>query len=171
MSLLREKKKKQLADAMSKAGVGKGVAGAISNETKDKVRKVANDLGKGIAERVGNLSNARTGGLASKVQRLKDAEKAAITQGVRDVNLNTANDARDATTEKTIGKRFKDISPITGKGDFSSYSKYNNTPNRLTPNDNTQKSNVKSNLSREEKIAAMEKGIREANKIKNRKKK
>lgn len=112
--LNREKKKKQLADAMSKAGIGKGIAGAISKETGDKVRKVASDLGKGIAEGIKNTvpnartglgrevakgiaksasglgataisqgmaeaaSEARTGGLASKVQGLKDAEEKAL---------------------------------------------------------------------------------------------
>ena len=114
MSLEREKKKKQLADAMSKAGIGKGIAGAVSKETGDKVRKVASDLGKGIAEGVKNMapkagtglgrevakgfargasglgataisqgmaeaaSEARTGGLTSKIQGLKDAEEKAL---------------------------------------------------------------------------------------------
>lgn len=106
---------------------------------------------------------------AKKLKKLKDSEKAATTAGVINVNLNTANDARDAATEKSIGKRFGDISPITGPGDFSSYSKYNDVPNQLTPNDKTQKSNVKSNLSKKEKIAAIEKGIKEAKKIKKKK--
>ena len=89
---------------MSKAGAGKGIAGAING---DAVKKVASDLGKGIAEGVRNMapkartgvskemakglsrgltgaiSGAATGGLASKVQGLKDAEEKALKKRKR----------------------------------------------------------------------------------------
>lgn len=57
--LQRIQKKEKLANAMSKAGVGKGIAGAING---DAVKKVASDLGKGITEGVRNMvPRARTG--------------------------------------------------------------------------------------------------------------
>lgn len=112
MSLLREKKKKQLAQKMQEAGIGKGVAGALSDETVNKVKKtashlvsqagkgiassltepVAKSVGTGVGRKINNkgiaglgvkavnegLSEARTGGLSSKVQSLKDAEENAL---------------------------------------------------------------------------------------------
>ena len=66
-----------------------------------------------------------------KIQKLKEAEKAAVTQGVRNVNLNTSNDTKDAMAEQEVGKKYKDVSPRFSKGEFSSYTKYNPTPDNI----------------------------------------
>lgn len=71
MNLEREKKKKQLAEAMKEAGAGQGIKGAISEETVDKVKSTIGNL-------KNNLSEARTGGLSEKVQSLKDVEEKVL---------------------------------------------------------------------------------------------
>ena len=87
-----------------------------------------------------------------KIQKLKEAEKAAVSQGVRNVNLNTSNDEKDARMEREVGKKYKDISPYFSKGVFSSYTKYNTTPDNISASDNTQK---RKNKSKKEKITTL----------------
>ena len=129
--LQRIQKKEKLANAMSKAGVGKGIAGAING---DAVKKVASDLGKGIAEGVRNMapkartgvskemakglsrgltgaiSGAATGRLTSKVQRLRDAERSALEDraGRYQVRgLNAGKEKQDAAKERQVASRYK----------------------------------------------------------------
>lgn len=96
MSLEREKKKKQLADAMKEAGVGQGIKGAVSDKVKQTISNVGKsmasnlreartgvgrEVAKGIAKGVSGTEVAKevgTGGLASKLQGLKDAEEKAL---------------------------------------------------------------------------------------------
>lgn len=105
-----------------------------------------------------------------KIQKLKETEKAAVAQGVRNVNLNTLNDSRDAKMERDVEKKYKDISPYFSKGEFSSYTKYNPTPDNISASDNTQKKKNNSNLTDNERRETMSKGIEEADKIKKKKK-
>lgn len=106
-----------------------------------------------------------------KIQKLKEAEKAAVTQGVRNVNLNTSNDTKDAMAEQEVGKKYKDVSPRFSKGEFSSYTKYNPTPDNISASDNTQKRKNNSSLTEEERRQAIDKGIKQSDDILKRKKK
>lgn len=108
---------------------------------------------------------------AKKIEALKNAEKAAITQGVRNVNLNSSNDSKDARAEQEVGKKYKDVSPYFSKGEFSSYTKYNQAPDNISASDNTQKRKNNSNLTEAERRQAIDKGIKQADDILKRKKK
>ena len=124
---------------------------------------------KEIAKGLGPISDAvEIGKTKTNTKKEKETEKAATTQGVMNVNLDNSTKARAAQDEKNTAKRYEkvEVSPISSKGSFSSYTKYNTTPTKLTEDDKTQKSNVKSNLTKDEKIEAIRKGIELANKKK-----
>lgn len=137
---------------------------------KKKIQEFAKAAGAGgIKEAAEEFVKKNVGTTSKKdLNKSKEIEKAAITQGVKNVNMNNTNDKRDAEQEKSISKRYEKVgvSPISSKGEFSSYTKYNTTPNKLTEDDKTQKSNTKSNLTKEEKMAAIKKGIELAKKKK-----
>ena len=69
----RAKKKQQLVGAMKEAGVGQGIKGVVS----DKVKQAVSNIGKNIATRE-VAREVGTGGLASKIQGLRDAEDKAL---------------------------------------------------------------------------------------------
>lgn len=113
MSLSREKKKRQLADAMSKAGIGKGIAGAISDETVDKVKKVAADKVESL-KRVASKAVSK----GNMGEQLDNAEQRFKKLAGREMN---PEERKDAWGEIQTGKRYEKVgvSPIYEKGKFS----------------------------------------------------
>lgn len=136
---------------MKEAGVGKGIVGAIKGKNVDLSsartgvsKNMAKSIGRAASEAgqemlSGGLSKARTGGLTSKIQGLKDAERSALEDraGRYQVRgLNAGKEKQDAAKERQVASRYKgNFDPrkvvpeggpqpgVTSRGSFSLYSK------------------------------------------------
>lgn len=108
-----------------------------------------------------------------EIAKAKESEKNAIKQGTVTANVISSRPEtvkKDIKTEKTTPKNYV-TSPIMSRGTFSSATKYNNTPDRITENGPSTKSIHKSNLTTSERAKAIEEGYKEYKKKYGRKKK
>ena len=141
MSLSREKKKKQLADAMKEAGVGQGAKGIVS----DKVKQAVSNIGKNAATRE-VAREVGTGGLSSKIRQLKDAEASALAKSN---NQTTGQVKNEAMREQQVANRYSKVpvSPIYSNGRFSrnSDAQIDKNGNRLTEDDKVPSTSKKKN--------------------------
>ena len=69
-----------------------------------------------------------------KLKKLKEAEKAATTTAKRTANL-ISDEERDAAMEKSVGEKYKDVSPVMSKGVFTVNSPKNAENTGITQDD------------------------------------
>ena len=167
MSLVREKKKKQLSEAMKEAGVGKGIKGAIKGKNVDLSsartgvsKEVARNIGRKMASSE-SLSEARTGGLQKRIidlgnksdlsadeKRRRDLKTKSTSQLMQEAEGRwkksfgrgyTPKERQGAWEEITTGKKYGDVSPIR-RGNFNQYTpKKSASTSTLTQDDADRK--------------------------------